>query len=771
MQLNSNVTDKSNTTDINVDEFLSKVKKLEWNSLLSVVRDPKATSSTITNMKQNLIPCINPHFSFEPGHRDESHIVGSTELLMLDLEFVDDKRRSINKEDKNLREQTKKNLFESDKNVYAIFNSTTQKGYVVVYKVPIINKLQYDAYIKIMSSKWHQIDDTIAIDKLAFTNPRFVSSDADLLIREDVKILPLPEVKEAPKKVVLGDNLNSHAIGLIADYVNDNAINLFNRAYTDIDTIDRNGGDHTETVRLAYILRDNIKDFEKAYPLYEKLTNFIDEPDRRLKRRLKEFTHTWNSSKTDRNPISVGTLIKMATTAGWYDPLKDIELDILILDLDRKDYRAEFVSRYLSIETELGRLSYAKRASILMGVTPKSVQRLIKGYRRDDLENTCQHMYLMGNALYEFVETPEGYHNTPRTPQYVSTLAGSDALNWINANHAMVASCKQENRGAGLEESSYNTSVNTIIFNHAMAPSIISDNGYVNDWISQRFNSYTEFAKDWIAYYAFSNYKKLPTIVISGDRGTGKTFFADFLSYIYPTLSGSYAVDSTFNEFLTNKLAIIEESEHDSNEDLYKQLKLISGSEYNSVNIKYGAMFQARNNLSVVVLSNKKIPLYLRANEAPRDGKNNQFFVYNFPPLNVNIDNDIYSKMQARIGNWLRTEIYERYKALEARINKSSYRYCIDTPITDEALKLYQNSASDVEGMLRDLEEDHKLLDVEYYCGQDISFVAGMTHSKVSTVKKKMVELEMIKSTKRAYPLKLVKSVHFGILDQDSIYF
>jgi len=70
----------------------------------------------------------------------------------------------------------------------------------------------------------------------------------------------------------------------------------------------------------------------------------------------------------------------------------------------------------------------------------------------------------------------------------------------------------------------------------------IKDNDFIEKYLEDIFGEHKNFIKQWMAVYCYTNYKKLPTLVFIGDRGTSKSTFTDLLGGIFPTLS-SIVVD------------------------------------------------------------------------------------------------------------------------------------------------------------------------------------------------------------------------------------
>ena len=62
-------------------------------------------------------------------------------------------------------------------------------------------------------------------------------------------------------------------------------------------------------------------------------------------------------------------------------------------------------------------------------------------------------------------------------------------------------------------------------------------NFLIEEYLDERFGKYKDFIKQWLAVFCYTNYKKLPHLILKGKRGTGKSTFSDIVSSIYPGLT------------------------------------------------------------------------------------------------------------------------------------------------------------------------------------------------------------------------------------------
>lgn len=269
---------------------------------------------------------------------------------------------------------------------------------------------------------------------------------------------------------------------------------------------------------------------------------------------------------------------------------------------------------------------------------------------------------------------------------YFNYLVNNKHLHRLNSiNH--VGDINSENSG-------YECDLNTgnITVKLKALPIRVIDNKFIEDYLEGVFGLYKDFIKQWLAVYVYTNYKKLPTIILTGIRGTGKNTFAESIYSIFPTLSETAKeLDGSFNPFAEKKLLIIDESASNGKVQ-YQMLKKFSGQKYLEVNKKYLPQYQVRNNLNIIFLSNDDMPVYVERDEIPTDERNNQFFVFRLKISNQ-FDPVLQDKITDRLGHYIRTELKTVYESLKL----DDCRYSIRVPITEEENKLFNNSVTDVE--------------------------------------------------------------------------
>ena len=219
------------------------------------------------------------------------------------------------------------------------------------------------------------------------------------------------------------------------------------------------------------------------------------------------------------------------------------------------------------------------------------------------------------------------------------------------------------------------------------------DNQFIEDYLESVFGEYKDSIKEWLAVFFYTNYKKLPHLILLGERGSGKNTFAESVGKVFPTLSILVKdLHGNFNPYAEKKLMIIDES--DSNGKVqYQELKKLSGQSEIEVNKKYLPQYMTKNNVNVMFLSNENNPIFVEREEMPNDPKNNQFFVYRFHKNYKTIDPDLNQKLIDRLTHYVRTELKDVFE----KLSFEGYRYSIEVPITEEEKRLFKTSYTDIE--------------------------------------------------------------------------
>jgi len=239
----------------------------------------------------------------------------------------------------------------------------------------------------------------------------------------------------------------------------------------------------------------------------------------------------------------------------------------------------------------------------------------------------------------------------------------------------------------------FNCKEGVFVAHIAPVPAKLKDNEYIETYLEYIFGTYKQFIKEWLAVYCFTNYKKLPHLILTGVRGSSKSTFVEMISGIFPSLSSwTKELEGNFNPDAEKKLVVIDESDS-KGKIQYRTLKKYAGQSSVQINKKYLPQYQVRNNVNLIIMSNDDEAIYVEREEVPVDESNNQFFVYKFHGFVGAIVPDFSEKLVDRIGHYARTELKSVFDSLSFDGN----RYSIRVPITEEEKYLFQNSISEVE--------------------------------------------------------------------------
>lgn len=281
-----------------------------------------------------------------------------------------------------------------------------------------------------------------------------------------------------------------------------------------------------------------------------------------------------------------------------------------------------------------------------------------------------------------------------RVAKYRTMPAGSFTVNYMSDAFAETLSYELQNK--------------TWELNIKMPPIPIvkKDNAYIDEWLAAMFGNYADFIKDWMALFCYTNYKPMPTIVLNGVRGSGKTTFGELIKDIFPNMGAKWdATDENFTEFFQKKLLLVEENPETDKRDQYVNIKKVSGSDMLNVNLKYGAKFEVKNNAKIIILSNAARPLAVISNEKPTFESDNQFFMLTLTERPKNLNSSIKVDLRERIGYYVRTELRTRFLKWQASGVETKNRYSMPCPITPDMLYVYESSKTAIDEECEDIHE------------------------------------------------------------------
>jgi len=245
---------------------------------------------------------------------------------------------------------------------------------------------------------------------------------------------------------------------------------------------------------------------------------------------------------------------------------------------------------------------------------------------------------------------------------------------------------------------------NKIDIVYPVRESQIEENQFIDSYLDDVFGVYSDFIKDWLALYTYSNYVTMPVLILAGGRGSGKNTFVQMVGDIYNMLWAQWTGDrERFNSYYTKKLLWIDENAFGDKRSQYDEIKYLTGNEYITVEEKYLPKYRVRNNIKVILTTNDFRPLAVKNDEAPTSEKDNNFFFYELKPLDPEKrDRTLGQKLADRIGHYCRTELKGRYEAIVTNPDHRC-RYMIPCPITEFSDRVYGMAKTDVELTIEEL--------------------------------------------------------------------
>jgi hypothetical protein len=225
----------------------------------------------------------------------------------------------------------------------------------------------------------------------------------------------------------------------------------------------------------------------------------------------------------------------------------------------------------------------------------------------------------------------------------------------------------------------------------------IEDNDFINNWLDEIFQMHAEWIKDWLSLFCYTNFIPMPILIINGPRGCGKSTFAEFVGNLFSGVSMDWKGEKeTFTDHNEKRLLIMDEANVDKKEQ-YTLFKSITGQQKLSVNKKYKAPYQVRNNLCLILLTNEATPMFLVEQERPKTPEDNQFFMYFMERTRTTLNSNIKNLLKARAGHYVRTELRARAQRIFDSGKMQECRYAIPTPMTELLMEQFDNARTSLD--------------------------------------------------------------------------
>ena len=232
-----------------------------------------------------------------------------------------------------------------------------------------------------------------------------------------------------------------------------------------------------------------------------------------------------------------------------------------------------------------------------------------------ELNSQMQHFYYLGKDIYEMGIAEDKFFLTKNSEKNFFYTIGAESKdkqesalkNLIKSRRLRTLTRVDYVGNPGIDKSYYSVdqSDGLITVNIAAIGIDVIDNSFIEDYLQDTFGQNKDFVKQYLAMYVFTNYTQLPTLILYGPRGCGKTTFSGLVADIYPSLYHDWSGESSnFSQECEKKLLVIEENLIDEKSQ-YKTLKKYTGQAYLKVNKKYQPEYMVKNNLNIILISNE----------------------------------------------------------------------------------------------------------------------------------------------------------------------
>lgn len=207
-------------------------------------------------------------------------------------------------------------------------------------------------------------------------------------------------------------------------------------------------------------------------------------------------------------------------------------------------------------------------------------------------------------------------------------------------------------------------------------------NDLISNYLDETFGEYAPFIISWLAAFCYTNYRRLPLLLLRGDPSSGKSTFASFISAFFPTLTWHWdGAEGSFSPQVEKKLLVIEENEHTGSVRQYKTIKRYLGAQELLCHHKWRKPYMIRSNINLVLTSNNAIAIYVQPEEIDHDATRNKFFVYEFKQPRK-LDAGKLGLLKEAAGHYIRTVLWDEYRRIRSDFDK--HRFAVPVPMTQE---------------------------------------------------------------------------------------
>ena len=278
---------------------------------------------------------------------------------------------------------------------------------------------------------------------------------------------------------------------------------------------------------------------------------------------------------------------------------------------------------------------------------------------------------------------------------------------------------------------------------------------------------YYQMLLDWITLTYFKPMQFLPIIMlVSKERGTGKTSFLNLLKYIYgnnAVIGGNDLIMSKFNSLLAGKLIVgVDESCLGDNKDVGESLKYMSTSKTMHIEKKGKDKKEVPAFCKFVLCSNEvKKGVFIAKDEI-------RFWVMRLSPWDESeYDRDFDDKIEEEIQGFL-FSLKQRWERNEMFVKEKEHRmWFAPSRLENEDLKtMMAGTGSNFEGslftymeeMFKDTGKLKLCFDVAYIY-ENVPDARKKDHNYIHNVLKEMHGVRQLDSAKQSMPIRITRDM------------
>ena len=163
------------------------------------------------------------------------------------------------------------------------------------------------------------------------------------------------------------------------------------------------------------------------------------------------------------------------------------------------------------------------------------------------LPEKCENYWSHSNKIYEFGIAGDrffmsdiGHDKFYAFVDAVNKEKKDEAFRYLVSNkHIPSINLVRHLGDMTVEETTYqvDNAEGIVTVRYAATPVRVQDNAFIEQYLESTFGDHKGFIKEYLAVFCYTNHRDLPTLILQGERGSGKNTFAEMVYSIFPALS------------------------------------------------------------------------------------------------------------------------------------------------------------------------------------------------------------------------------------------